>query len=299
MPLMPFRPERPRAPAAAPTVGPASTAATSGSAPSAAAASASAAPPKSGHPLPAQPPGQHPRQQPVALRHAPSAAGPSVLGGLSEESGAGNRGAASISGATASGESSGKDPGNTARWGRALAKAPTTGASAVTAKQDGLLPGIDASRTMARTDLARVLRIADVLREVGAALDVPPAIIAALASRESRCGAVLDANGFGDHEQAFGILQVDKRFHTLQGVSDGPAGRAHLEQAVGIFAAFRKQLQTKHSDWEDEFILKAAAVAYNAGVKNVQTKQGLDQGTTGNDYGSDVIARAQFYADKL
>ncbi len=97
--------------AATPTAGPAPTAATSGSehAPSPAGPSASSRPRShSGHPLPAQQPGQHPRQRPVALRR--SAAGPSVLGRLSEESGIGNRGAASISSATVSGGSSGKVP---------------------------------------------------------------------------------------------------------------------------------------------------------------------------------------------
>jgi len=182
------------------------------------------------------------------------------------------------------------------RWSQALAKAPTTGASARTAQQDHLPPGVDSSHKMAEADLARVLQIADVLRAVGAAVDVPAAVIAGLASRESRCGAVLDPKGFGDQGNAFGILQVDKRFHRLLGVDEGPRSRAHLEQAVGILVAFRDQMQTRHADWEDEFILKGAAVAYNSGVGNVQTKAGMDQGTTGDDYGSDVIARAQFYA---
>src|SRR5215468_3360381 len=94
---------------------------------------------------------------------------------------------------------------NLTRWSGALAKAPTTGASARTAQQDHLPPGIDASQTMARTDLPRIMQIADILRQVGDALDVPPALIAALASRESRCGAVLDAQGFGDGGHAFGL----------------------------------------------------------------------------------------------
>ena len=185
------------------------------------------------------------------------------------------------------------------RWSAALAKAPTTGASPATARQDNLAPGIQASRTMADADLKRVLKIVDVFREVGAAFDVPPALIAALSSRESRCGAVLDAKGFGDHGHAFGILQIDARFHTPQGVDKGPGSREHIEQAAGILAEFRKQVQRKHPDWEDPFVLKGAVVAYNSGVSNVQTKLGMDQGTTGDDYGSDVIARAQFYSEKL
>jgi hypothetical protein len=185
------------------------------------------------------------------------------------------------------------------RWNQALAKAPTTGASALTAQQDHLPPGVDSSHRMAQTDLPRVLAIADVLRQVGSQFDVPAAIIAGLASRESRCGAVLDAGGFGDQGHAFGILQVDRRFHALLGVDQGPSSRAHVEQAVGILATFRDQVRARHPDWGDEFVLKGAAVAYNSGVGNVQTKPGMDQGTTGGDYGSDVIARAQFYARHL
>src|SRR5215831_9284734 len=94
---------------------------------------------------------------------------------------------------------------NFARWNQALAKASTTGASARTAQQDHLPPGVDSSHKMALTDLPRVLAIADVLRQVGSRFDVPAALIAALASRESRCGAVLDPLGFGDQGQAFGI----------------------------------------------------------------------------------------------
>lgn len=33
--------------------------------------------------------------------------------------------------------------------------------------------------------------------------------------------------------------------------------------------------------------------AYNFGVSNVRSWEGLDRGTTGNDYSNDVMARAQ------
>lgn len=184
------------------------------------------------------------------------------------------------------------------RWHEALSTVPTTGASSLTAKQDNLSAGIESSYKMAQTDLARVMKLADRFRQVGSKFDIPPAILAALASRESRCGAALDSQGFGDGGNAFGIMQVDRRFHKLAGVGD-PASFAHLEQAATIWVSFRQQVQTKHPDWEDEFILKGAVAAYNSGVGNVQTKNGMDIGTTGDDYGSDVIARAQFYTHHL
>ena len=189
-------------------------------------------------------------------------------------------------------------PTQTSRWSTALAKAPTTGASAKTASQDELPAGIAASHAMAKTDLPRLLEIIDRLRQVSIKLDIPVAMIAALASRESRCGAVLDAQGFGDGGNAFGILQVDRRFHNLAGVDD-PTSLAHIEQAVGVFVNFLQQVQVEHPDWEDEFVLKGAAAAYNSGVNNIVTKDGMDIGTTGDDYGSDVIARAQFYVSQL
>lgn len=184
------------------------------------------------------------------------------------------------------------------RWTQALLKAPTTGASAITARQDGLSAGVAASQQMAKTDLPRVQSLINTFRQVGAKFDIPPALIAALASRESRCGNVLTTDGWGDGGNAFGILQVDRRFHTLRGTNN-PASAAHIEQAIEIFASYRQQVQAKHPNWEDEYVIKGAAVAYNSGVGNVQTKTGMDIGTAGGDYGSDVIARAQLYVNRV
>ena len=47
------------------------------------------------------------------------------------------------------------------RWTAALRREITTGASAVTAAQDGLQPGVTASHQMAKTDLQRVLALQD------------------------------------------------------------------------------------------------------------------------------------------
>ena len=178
------------------------------------------------------------------------------------------------------------------RWTAALRRASPTGASAVTAAQDGLQPGISASQQMARTDLQRVLALKDAFVLSGKTFDVPPALLAAIASRESRCGNVLAADGTGDQGNGFGIMQVDKRFHQVVG---GPRSQAHINQATDILVNFRQQVQKKHPSWADEDVLKGALVAYNSGLRNVQTIARMDSGTTGNDYGADVLARGQFY----
>ena len=189
------------------------------------------------------------------------------------------------------------DPPPASRWDQALMQAPTTGSSAATASQDGLPAGVQSSHKMAQTDLQRVKAMADCFCAAAAKFGVPAALLAAVASRESRCGNVLHNDGWGDGGNAFGIMQVDKRSHAVEGIPDGPKSLAHVEQATGIFANCLQQVQQKHPNWEDRYVIKGAAVAYNSGLRNVQTKEGMDIGTTGDDYGSDVMARAQYYAN--
>jgi hypothetical protein len=184
------------------------------------------------------------------------------------------------------------------RWSIALTKASPKGASAITAGQDGRSAGVAASQEMARNDLSRVLAIADTLRQVGTKFSLPPVVLAAIASRESRCGAALE-NGWGDHGNAFGIMQIDRRFHNPLAGLPNPASLEHIEQAANLLMDRLTQLVDKHPDWEDEFILQGAIAAYNVGVDNIRTKTGIDRGTTGDDYGSDVLARAQFYLHNL
>lgn len=184
------------------------------------------------------------------------------------------------------------------RWDNALASAPTTGASSRTAAQDGLSAGLAASQKMAQNDLPQVSAIRERFHQIGAELEIPPALLAAIASRESRCGKAL-RNGYGDRGNAWGIMQVDRRYHTQAGVGGDPASIDHIRQGGKILSDHRAQIARRNPSWEDGYLLKGAATAYNAGVGNVRTKERMDVGTTGNDYGSDVIARARFYTQHL
>ena len=186
------------------------------------------------------------------------------------------------------------EPREPSRWDEALRKAQTTGASKTTAAQDHLEPGVKASRKLAEADLNRVKKLADRFHAAASKFGIPAALLAALASRESRCGAALTQDGMGDRGYAFGILQMDRRYHDLDGFPD-PESEAHIEEAAGLIAENLAKIAERHPDWEDEFVLKGAAVAYNAGIRNVRTKDRMDVGSTGDDYGSDVIARAQYY----
>ena len=188
------------------------------------------------------------------------------------------------------------------RWDKALKKSfsITTGASPKTARQDGLrYSGVRASQTMAKTDWPKIEKYAERFYQAAVKYDVPPAIIAAICSRESRGGTALAADGTGDGGRAFGLMQVDQRYWQQQGRSGDPGSQIHINQGTMIYAQFREQIRKQHPTWTDEYLLKGAAVAYNSGPDNVRTKAGMDRGTTGNDYGSDVIARAKYYTQKL
>ncbi len=171
-----------------------------------------------------------------------------------------------------------------------LSQYQPTGASARTARQDGLQPGVAASRQMARTDLPKLQPYAAQFAAAGAKYGLPPALLAAIASRESRGGSALDRNGTGDGGNGFGLMQVDKRYHTPAG---GPQSAAHIDQAAGILKRYHDEVKAAHPDWPPEQQLRGAVAAYNSGPGNVRTIQNMDKGTTGDDYSTDVWARAQ------
>ncbi len=176
-----------------------------------------------------------------------------------------------------------------------LSTLSAAGASRETAAQDHLAPGVAASHTMARTDLPHLLPLKPCFEAASAAAGLPPALLAAIASRETRGGALLDADGFGDGKRAFGIMQVDRRYHALAGVPD-PKSRDHIHQATGILAASLARIASRFPHASQARQLQAAVAAYNCGVGGVGSIATVDERTTGRDYSNDVWARAAFYA---
>jgi hypothetical protein len=176
-----------------------------------------------------------------------------------------------------------------------LAEFHGNGASAKTAAQDHLSPGPDASRAMAKTDLGRITVLKDRFNAAAAQTGLPPALLAAIASRESRCGNVLANDGTGDGGHAFGIMQVDLRFHTIAGQPD-PKSQAHINQASGILKDGLTAMINKFPTAAPARQLQAAVAAYNCGPNGVTSPDTADATTTGHDYSNDVWERARFYA---
>ncbi|XP_033945552.1 lysozyme g-like [Pseudochaenichthys georgianus] len=172
----------------------------------------------------------------------------------------------------------------------------TSGASWSTSQQDRLgCTGVAASHTMAQTDSGRMAKYRSKINSVGGQSGIEPALIAAIISRESRAGNALQ-NGWGDHGNAWGLMQVDVNpnggGHTARGSWDS---EEHLSQATGILVHFIDRISTKFPSWSSEQKLKGGIAAYNMGDGKVHSYDSVDANTTGKDYSNDVVARAQWY----
>ncbi|WP_224365922.1 transglycosylase SLT domain-containing protein [Hyalangium versicolor] len=170
-----------------------------------------------------------------------------------------------------------------------LSKFLPKGASVATARQDGLSAGICASHKLARTDLPRLLKHQSAFEAAALKHGLPPALLAALASRESRAGALLDNNGLVGGGECFGLMQLDSRYRPRGGAHSAE----HIDHAAQVLARLLGEVKAMHPGWPAEQQLRGAVVAYDSGVGHVRTIRDMDRGTTGDDYSNDVWARAQ------
>jgi hypothetical protein len=170
-----------------------------------------------------------------------------------------------------------------------------TGASPATAGPDHQPVGVDGSRAMAKVDLHRVTALKDRFNAAAVLTGLPPALLGAIASRESRCGPALAPDGTGDFGNGFGIMQVDKRSHTIAGAPD-PKSQAHINQASGVLKDFLAAMVRKFPTAPPVRQLQVAVAAYNCGAGGVASLDNADARTTHGDYSNDVWERARFYA---
>ncbi|XP_071143309.1 glycine, glutamate and proline-rich protein-like [Mytilus edulis] len=161
--------------------------------------------------------------------------------------------------------------------------------------------GIAASRQHIRQDTAEINKHQSCYLQTGASICIHPAVIAAVASRESRAGKLLySTHGWGDNHNAYGIMQCDINADPLHFINKTctsyPWNSCDHINAMTKYVLVRniKDVLHKHQTWSSEKTLQGGVAAYNFGLGNVQTWTSLDVGTTHNDHSNDVIARAQW-----
>merc|ERR1719454_1895157 len=116
----------------------------------------------------------------------------------------------------------------------------TTGCSG-TCNQDGHCSGsgITCSERLAGNDKNNLWKYRTQAKRAGSSKNIDHCIIGAIISRETRAGAALQTwNGqygwgdcYGGQCYGWGLMQVDRRYHNVQGAWDS---QQHMEQATGI-----------------------------------------------------------------
>ncbi len=171
----------------------------------------------------------------------------------------------------------------------------TTGAAARTARNQGVGgSGVEASAAMAAEDTSRILPYKADLEAVAARYGLPPALLAAIASRETRGGQQLRGDGRSQWDGfGFGMMQVDVRYHQPSG---GPDSREHFAQAAAVLADMRARARAARPDLPPAQQLAMAVAAYNGGPGVFDDAPNWDRHTAGGDYSSDTWARARSMA---
>ncbi|XP_051008615.1 lysozyme g-like protein 2 [Acomys russatus] len=146
--------------------------------------------------------------------------------------------------------------------------------------------GVHGSEMFAEMDLKAIRPYRVLIKEVGQRHCIDPAVIAAIISRESHGGVVLQ-NGWDHKGQRFGLMQLDKKLYHPIGSWDS---KEHLLQSAGILAEKLKAIQRKFPTWNAVQHLKGGLTAFKSGTDAIVTPEDIEA-----DLADDVIARAKFY----
>ena len=155
-----------------------------------------------------------------------------------------------------------------------------------------------AYRSAALEDVPQISSLRQKMETAAKKAHVPVEYLEGIASRESRGGKALNSEGYDPVKNAYGVMQVDQRYHDLEGTT-APDSQEHIDQAAGILRDYKKQMDKKFSKWSEPEKWRAAIAAYNAGPGNIRTKERIDKGTTGGDYSQDVLIRAQTFKQRF
>ncbi|KAM4536953.1 uncharacterized protein PAE49_021368 isoform 2-T2 [Odontesthes bonariensis] len=186
-----------------------------------------------------------------------------------------------------------------------LSQITPSGASEMTARlnkltiNDALVVGVEASNILAEQDLRAISKYKDKIIQVGLKHNISPALIAAIISKQSLGGTVLQPSGYGQFDSnSYGLMQINKTFHAVTG---GPFSLEHIDDGTKYLIHLMKNVRQaeEFSSWNSEQKLIGSLVAYISGPEKLrealQVPGDLDRVTPTGDFANDVIARARWF----
>jgi hypothetical protein len=159
-------------------------------------------------------------------------------------------------------------------------------------------------------DWEPLTKLQPLIEAVAESFELSPAVVGGILSRESGCGRLLGKGGnppgTGDGGHGRGLMQVDDRYWKGFLNLDQQGGEEDAWRWPAFNLAFgcwllRKNMEAMREHFpglgEDQ-VARAALAAYNCGrgrvIKALAEGHDVDAGTTGGDYGRDVMARAEW-----
>lgn len=157
-------------------------------------------------------------------------------------------------------------------------------------------PSVMSALNTAGANLDGVQRAIDNWDIIAAAANshgVDPALLAGIALRETNFQDISQPNGLGR-----GVFQIDLGQHP--DVSEGQANDLSFSAnyAANILAQDHSTLAAQHPNFTAAQLTQATAASYNFGTSNISgNPDTIDEGTTGNNYGSNVVNMMPSFKD--
>jgi hypothetical protein len=189
-----------------------------------------------------------------------------------------------------------------------------------TAPSDRLATTYPLDHQLLLEDLEAAARYGATIVAAAGHFGLPPAVIVALGSRESRWGLVLSPKGptgtadlsprpfLGPHREGplppdrrgfgRGLMHLDYDAHEFARSGPWHEADANVHHACVVLVGFRPVLR-RHTVLHGAALLRAMLAAYNCGLDNVlrAARHGLDLDfyTAGRDYSREILNRAGFF----